>query len=864
LPRSLFPLLLAAAILLPLAGPAYAADAPEVWLELRSPNFIVITHLNEKLARRVAEQFEMFRGVARSVLPRANFDLGRPLVILAVKNEKALKELLPGFWEKKGGMRPAGIFVPGEEKLYIALRTDVQGEFPYQVVYHEYVHALLRKNFENIPVWLNEGFAEFLGHSLIRDNEAAVGRPSLSHLEWLQSTKLLPVETLLTVDHRSPHYNESNRASVFYAQAWATTHFLLLDPRARSANLLENYFKQLDRGVSEGEAAAAAFGDLKKFEKLMETYVRQSSFKYIPIRQPNEIDEAAFAVRALSLGQAAALRGDFHVYMNRPAEARALLQQALQVEPDNAQAHESLGLLALRNRNLDEAARWFAKAAQFDSQSHLAHYYAALLNLQGNAQTDKFDETESNLRRALQLNPSFAPACTMLAMLYASNDDKLEEALALAQKAVQLEPGYIGYRMNLANVLLRMKRVPEAVAVARKALGAAREPGEQAQVNNFITRAEEYQLALARREADIRDAAERAARRAADIAAREQRMKEAADRQAEELAPKLAPGQVVAFGTIKQVTCTGAAALLLTFQESAASLSLRTPDRGKLKVTIGIGTPRNFDPCKSLFGQQAQVVYQPLKGRVPGGEIVHIQLLSGGGVSTELTPTSGPTVGRKPETPAPTGAAPATASAGRAGWSEGKLTGITCNGAEMRLSVNLGGGFFTRLHAADFNKIEFLANPAWRRPDSFRPCVHLNGLQAEVKYVAVEGKPYEGEIVSIEIRTTPEEEAVALVASRQAQAERTGLAAQQSFAIGKVLRAACPGPAQLLVELETEKGLLRLAAAQRSYVAYYMPHGAPRRFDPCRELTDRTVEVVYKPGPARGAAGGELLSIEMK
>ncbi|MBI3404654.1 MAG: hypothetical protein HY046_04280, partial [Acidobacteria bacterium] len=119
------------------ALPCYSADKAETWIEVRSPNFTVVTTHNDKQARAIAEQFELFRAVAQKVMPKANFNLGRPLLILAVKNEKALKELLPEYWETKGHTHPAGVFIGGEEKLYIALRTDVQGDFPYQVIYHE-------------------------------------------------------------------------------------------------------------------------------------------------------------------------------------------------------------------------------------------------------------------------------------------------------------------------------------------------------------------------------------------------------------------------------------------------------------------------------------------------------------------------------------------------------------------------------------------------------------------------------------------------------------------------------------------------------------------------------------------------------
>ena len=54
---------------------------------------------------------------------------------------------------------------------------------------------------------------------------------------------MLPLQTLLTVDHDSPLYNEGNRRSTFYAQSWALTHLILLGKpteRRSSSAYLEN------------------------------------------------------------------------------------------------------------------------------------------------------------------------------------------------------------------------------------------------------------------------------------------------------------------------------------------------------------------------------------------------------------------------------------------------------------------------------------------------------------------------------------------------------------------------------------------------------------------------------------------------
>src|SRR5262252_9134789 len=195
-------LTVAAAILVACCcAPAAAKDA---WVEVRSPNFTVLSNAGEKEARRVADQFEQFREVFHATLPQIRVDLGKPLVIFAVKNEDSLKVLLPAFWEQKDHVHPAGFYSPGEERHFVAVRTNIEGDIPYEVVYHEYTHAIMDLNFRGLPLWLGEGLAEFYGHSVIHDKEIEVGKIAPYHLEILKTDSLIPIEALLMADHQSP------------------------------------------------------------------------------------------------------------------------------------------------------------------------------------------------------------------------------------------------------------------------------------------------------------------------------------------------------------------------------------------------------------------------------------------------------------------------------------------------------------------------------------------------------------------------------------------------------------------------------------------------------------------------------------
>jgi len=128
------------------------------WLEVRSPNFSVITDAGEKKGRDVALHFEQMRSVFGRLVARANVNLPIPLQIVAFRNTKEMRQVAPIFHGKPTEV--AGLFQGGEDRSFIML--DISVESPWSVVFHEYAHRLMDGNlsFRTDP-WFEEGFAEY-------------------------------------------------------------------------------------------------------------------------------------------------------------------------------------------------------------------------------------------------------------------------------------------------------------------------------------------------------------------------------------------------------------------------------------------------------------------------------------------------------------------------------------------------------------------------------------------------------------------------------------------------------------------------------------------------------------------------------
>ena len=86
----------------------------------------------------------------------------------------------------------------------------------------------------------------------------------------------------------------------------------------------------------------------------------------------------------------------------------------------------------------------------------------------------------------------------------------------------------------------------------------------------------------------------------------------------------------------------------------------------------------------------------------------------------------------------------------RAGWSAGQVVAVSCNSPALELTLQ---GTFSklRLHSSDYLKVE-ITTTAGNSPPSFDPCQDLKGHQAAISYRQYDGSPYDGEIVSVEVR----------------------------------------------------------------------------------------------------------------
>jgi len=606
-----------------LASSLFAAAKNENWLEVRTPHFVVVTNSGEKQARKTADQFERMRAVFQKRFPKASVDASSPIIVIAVKDKKDFRALEPEAYLAKGALDLAGLFLQGPDKNYVLLRLEAEEQHPYATIYHEYTHFIVRKAADWLPLWLNEGWAQLYENTEIKEKEVGIGEPSVENLTLLRQNRLLPLNVLLKVDHNSPYYHEENKGSIFYAESWALTHYLTIKDQQDNTDRFTDYVKLVSNNVDAVTAATRAFGDLKVLEKNLSQYVSQGRFYYFRMPGAITIDDSSFQVEPLTPLRADAIRADFLAYNDRGKDAHALLDQVLKDDPNSAAARETMGLMAFREGKLDEAEKWYEQAVKLDSQSFLAHYYFAAIARREASSPERSAQIEASLRTSIKLNPAFAPALDQLSSFLGMQHKALEEAAKLNLNAIQLEPSNIEYRVNRANLMMEMERLPDAIAILETAMKLADKPQDREILENQLQSIKQYQAAREAQGKEFHEDMEKAA--ALEKASAEEVEAEPSASESSEPA-RHGPRHTVR-GTLKDVQCTYPAKMTLKVESAKSAMGLRSANYYKVEYSALNFTPSaTLNPCKDLEGMTAKVDYFEAVAAGADGQLISIEL----------------------------------------------------------------------------------------------------------------------------------------------------------------------------------------------------------------------------------------------
>jgi tetratricopeptide (TPR) repeat protein len=144
--------------------------------------------------------------------------------------------------------------------------------------------------------------------------------------------------------------------------------------------------------------------------------------------------------------------------LGKTPEAIALFQEALRIEPDNADAHNHLGASLMGQGRLPEAIGHFERALLLRPNYAEAHngLAIALFGL------GKVPEAIGHFEQAVLLRPDYAEAHYNLGLAL-MEQGRLPEAIGHFEQAVLLRPNYAEAQYNLGVALREQGKLPEAI-----------------------------------------------------------------------------------------------------------------------------------------------------------------------------------------------------------------------------------------------------------------------------------------------------------------------------------------------------------------------------------------------------------------
>ena len=319
--------------------PAGAAD----WVRVETPNFIVYGEPGERRVKEIADEFERFREALARVIPGAGTPAAVPTVVVVFKSARSFEPYRPRFNGKP--IRLGGYFTSSDDLNIVAL-ADADRDESLRTIFHEYVHLVIDNVSEGMPLWLNEGLAEYYSTFQVEDSgrRALIGRAIPPHLLLLNERRLLTIPELLAVDSSSLAYNEGERQSLFYAQAWALVHMLV--STATGSSLLSQYARLVSDGTPSLDAWQQIFKD-QNITRQLEGYVRQDVMKAVIYQFSQRIPQVKSYSSGVSEGDADAVLGDLLRGVAPPAEAAERFEKAIALQPPSARARALYGLLLL-------------------------------------------------------------------------------------------------------------------------------------------------------------------------------------------------------------------------------------------------------------------------------------------------------------------------------------------------------------------------------------------------------------------------------------------------------------------------------------------------------------------------------------
>jgi hypothetical protein len=455
-----------------LLGPSIAravlppAATQDLWLEARSARFHVYSNADAPVAVRAARHLERLAEVLRLTTSDLRVDGGREIHVYVFRDLPSFKPYRALGDDDEGGIS-AGFQVSGEDVEYISFFVPEQ-QLSMRFASHEYLHAVLSRSLGILPVWVNEGLAEFYSTFETGRRRAEIGRPIVEHIAWLRE-HMFPLSGLLRIAIDSPEYRGGRERRTLYAQSWALVHMLEMD--ALDPSRFGRLLAELGRGTTSLDALRIAYGPnaVDSLEQQLRSYVNLPTLSAHGLEFSDDFEEVPVATRALDGVEIRTVLGELLVHEKDDMAPLAVehLQAAWNADSTRALPAALLGAMAERGNDRESASRWFAAIQRSDRSEPRALGVAGSALAQRRLHTrEPFRwpspgaggdalQARSMLARAIEGRPETAEWLTPYAMTFLDDSADVQEGIGALLRAQETWPRRADIAGTLAVLDLR-------------------------------------------------------------------------------------------------------------------------------------------------------------------------------------------------------------------------------------------------------------------------------------------------------------------------------------------------------------------------------------------------------------------------
>jgi tetratricopeptide (TPR) repeat protein len=491
-----------AGITRPTDSPIPFPAANESWVRARSKHFVFISSADENRTRAIAAEFETLAAALTKMDATFSTSSGPPARVIVFANPRESRPYFDMLRDRPNS-DVSGVFVSQREGGTMLINDRSTWRGGDRPSLHELVHDLLESGGAPIPLWLDEGLAEYFSNATIRRGSVSAGEPMRNHIATLRQRPRIPPAELFVVTRQSDTYNLPSGQDVFYAESWAIVDWLV-----RTASRSGAEFYAFVHDVANGVPVATALQthyrrSLRDIDRALTRYMNAPRAEWtitIPVPQT----DTSATLRPIDRATVLYELGHFIAGTeDRPGEAGRHYRAALDVNPKHAPSLAGLASLRVAGEKFAEAMPLFERAVAEDPNDleiALAYAEALMQDQAGPAAQTEASATGDTRRfrkaRALiqpflnrREEPDFPTGRVMAALgiSYSVEDDvtpgiaALEQARALLPNRIDLSIHLLGMyrrsgnREKAGQILAQLEAMtnPQIAAAARAVVARA-------------------------------------------------------------------------------------------------------------------------------------------------------------------------------------------------------------------------------------------------------------------------------------------------------------------------------------------------------------------------------------------------------